>query len=371
MAMRTILVLGDPENNDLDAVLNVPNNLVLVVTQDVPTTPSPPRATVLVLLLNSPLAIHASGALRLASVLEQAHLIAKSWRSRPLTPAIYILTERNGEFQMQSRPSPRSSSEVSSIISHSTHKVSSRPFDVVINFIPPIPDPAVLKHAILVTSLANPFLSTSLVSHLGRRSSSSSFSFRTLAAPPADADALLIHVLPTPIPTRSKLVASIEHVVLSFTTPAHASPPTTRPSSPVSLRPQSALLPRTRAYLLPKGVLADPAGPPAHAYRAPSVARVLLEGHAALTPPPSKKVDGENMAGIGAFGSTRTHETRAWIGAGEDVMIPSGLLGSLDLKLSPPQSPKQPRSPLSSKPRVLSPKSPPTVPPGLSIHGKA
>ncbi|KAG5644691.1 hypothetical protein DXG03_007914 [Asterophora parasitica] len=198
---HTILLLGAPSHQDLLplASLATPNSLLVIATHTPPPLPASPALSTTILHLPAPLDIHDAGAVRLVALLDRAQRVVHAWRtSRPSArilqfaelypggeftiPEVPELAQVAGAQQLQPHPEDdtaslaSSSSDVSlasiTTTSSSTRRLSSlfspkqksamdsKPhFTALINFLPPgLPDKALLKHAILVTTLAAPFL---------------------------------------------------------------------------------------------------------------------------------------------------------------------------------------------------------------------
>ena len=238
-----------------------------------------------ILRLQSPLAIEHAGAVRFVNVLEWAERVARLWRKYGGYGAVELSEDDDGlEYltppsilrfrSSQSTPSsPRSSStqlsdprassaylepyggagrprSLSAKILGRARQMSlpavdpsQRPFDGLINFLPPdVSDKALLKQAILVTTISRPFVISSgprpderhkRKSILSTRSSTSVYlpptppyqsgeSLPSLSLMPTKAH--LIHVLPVETRSvnsfsRSKLVQSLESFLLSFGIP--------------------------------------------------------------------------------------------------------------------------------------------------------
>jgi hypothetical protein len=200
----------------------------------IPTGPS-----VRILRLAQPLAVHDSGALRLASLLDRAQRIAAAHPHSSSPPVIQLAEDgHNGPFTIlepyaaaepsspshvsspfslphEPSPAPSIASEASSSQSffYSPSKrrhakptkksnITRRPFDAIINCLPSgIPEKALLKHAILVTTLTAPFLATSpSFDSLRDNNKRSSFLRSTpdleAPMPSAKVSTHIVHVLP-------------------------------------------------------------------------------------------------------------------------------------------------------------------------------
>ncbi|KAG6906815.1 hypothetical protein DXG01_011999 [Tephrocybe rancida] len=202
-------------------------SLILIATHTPPPVPPSPQASIIILHLPAPLAIHDSGAVRLAALLDRAQRVAHSFHTSPpqAHPRVQQLAELypGGDFSIAEEPEfalpvpvPASpthahtapSSRASSLSSHSSasssissirstahstkkskiNKAQLCPFSALLNFLPPaLPDKALLKHSILVTTLAAPFLgppsaSPSNPSPYNTKRSSTFFSSLSLAS---------------------------------------------------------------------------------------------------------------------------------------------------------------------------------------------
>ncbi|KIP07300.1 hypothetical protein PHLGIDRAFT_127739 [Phlebiopsis gigantea 11061_1 CR5-6] len=283
-----ILVLGAPSTSDLTALLNsrhLANSLLILASHNPPPIPHTTLPTVRILRLDNPLAIEHAGAVRFVNVLEWAERVARLWRKYGGYGAVELSEDDDGVEHLtppsilrfrssQSTPSsPRSSSTQLSdprassaylepyggagrprslsakILGRARHMTlpavdpSQRPFDGLVNFLPPdVSDKALLKQAILVTTISRPFVISSRPrlderrtrkSILSTRSSTSVYlpptppyqsgeSLPSLSLMPTKAH--LIHVLPVETRSvdsfpRSKLVQSLESFLLSFGIP--------------------------------------------------------------------------------------------------------------------------------------------------------
>ncbi|KAF5379234.1 hypothetical protein D9615_005860 [Tricholomella constricta] len=193
---QSIIVLGAPSHTDLAPLVTSPHlahSLVVIATHTPPPVPTSPCPAVIILHLPAPLDIHDSGAVRLVGLLDRAQRVAHAWRTATLPqPRIQQLAELypGGDFTISEEPelaitqaplalpctddaislaSSSSSADTSTSRSSSFRnslRLSPKPktttesqFTALINFLPPaLPDKALLKHAILVTTLAAPFL---------------------------------------------------------------------------------------------------------------------------------------------------------------------------------------------------------------------
>ncbi|KAG6865420.1 hypothetical protein C0991_002810 [Blastosporella zonata] len=179
---HTILILGAPSQADLAPLAQSPflsSSLLLIATHTPPPLPDNTQCPVVILHLPTPLDIHDSGAVRLVALLERAQRVALNWHLHPnAQPRIQQLAELypGGDFSISEQPefalvnpihhhrqtpSLSSSSSVSSFSSRASLKKSpaAHSFSAIINFLPAaLPDKALLKHSILVTTLSAPFL---------------------------------------------------------------------------------------------------------------------------------------------------------------------------------------------------------------------
>jgi hypothetical protein len=258
---------------------------------------------------------------------------------------------------MASRESLRPRSRGSSIFNAKTSlppvDPSQKPFDAIFNFLPTkIPDKALLKQAILVTTISRPFLlvavppqphhslpQPSSTSRSDKRRSmpwisstifspNSSYSLpstpmsgsRDFSPPPSPTilkplKSHLIHLLPPP-PTspdaligRQKLVKSIDSFLLNFSYPLTPS--------------LSDDLERPTLYVLPSPVLGEVVPTPPDTSRW-NMADLLLCGVLDYTEPvssmASSKSQGHNQ---GEFGERILPPPRAWISGPSDIIISS------------------------------------------------
>lgn len=279
-----------PSAKDLGSLLfskHLSNSLLIIATHQPPAIPDNTLPTVRVLRLKTSLAIEQAGAVRFVNVLEWAERVARLWRkyggygvaelsedndgqdyllppslsrarssqSTPASPSSSYgdLTSYRGRASMTSihQTKSRASSITSRLLNRARQlslpvvDPSQRPFDGLINFLPPdVSDKALLKQSILVTTISRPFLISSAPRHDGwsksRLGSRSVSSFYMPSTPPFQSgDSLLslvspqtrahlIHVLPLEARslhsfTRSKFVQSLESFLLSFGYPASLS----------------------------------------------------------------------------------------------------------------------------------------------------
>ncbi|KAF7790483.1 hypothetical protein EIP86_001438 [Pleurotus ostreatoroseus] len=311
-----LLVLGAPSIPDLDALLSsklLANSLLIIATHQSLSIPHTALPTVRILKLAQPLAVEHEGAVRLAVVLEWAQRVARVWRTHGGYGAVELQDDQDGAEHLpppslfrfrgshSTPPSPRASATSLAAddpraslqsVSHlsadgpaparpplsplprpqslsarlwSRPRVHSsahphddaRPLDGLINFLPPgVADKALLKQAILVTTISTAFLAAPpRYSPRNPRKPRSSLSFGALGAgfgahstasvnlpptPPFQSGesvtsdmssvavrtrAHIVHVLPGDprthaSPARTKLVQSIEAFLLSYAYPA-------------------------------------------------------------------------------------------------------------------------------------------------------
>ena len=278
-----------PSTKDLDALLSskhLANSLLVIATHQPPEIPHTTLPTVRILKLLNPLELEHAGAVRFVNVLEWAERVARLWRKyggygsaelgedsdgqeyiptptfwrfrnsqsvppSPRTSASNLSTSRGSVYSGfltpdgDQRPKSRARSFSSRILSRArqvslpTVDPLQRPFDALINFLPKdVPDKALLKQAILVTTISRPFLIASSFGD-GRSSRKSKLSSRSstsvylpLTPPYQSGESLpslmlgptrshLTHVLPVETRSfnsfaRSKLVQSLESFLLSF-----------------------------------------------------------------------------------------------------------------------------------------------------------
>ncbi|KAI0346433.1 hypothetical protein BDW22DRAFT_756460 [Trametopsis cervina] len=322
-----LLVLGAPSTTDLEPLLSskyLANSLLILATHQPPAIPHTTQPTVRILKLTEPLSIEHAGAVRFVNVLEWAERVARLWRKHGGFGAAQLAEESDGhEFlpppslwkkgTQSMPPSPRSSaSNLSSLRAsnasgflttdpsssfsrarpHSMTRLlsrartpslpavdpSQRPFDALINYLPPtVPDKSLLKQAILVTTISRPFLIASsprpAAARLSSRSATSVYLPPTppfqsgdslpssLFLPPARAH--IIHVLPSSsydahAHARSKLVQSLEGFLLSFGFPT---------ALDGARAPDDA--DRPRPFIMPSSSLGEPLGSAAEASTSP------------------------------------------------------------------------------------------------------
>lgn len=175
------------------------HSLVLIATETPPVVPANTQGAALrILRLSQPLAAHDAGALRLVSLFERAQRVAHLWPRDSSPHTIQLAqpspdgdfsiietvsahpTEKSGTNELRRYPSPAPSTSESvpskwrsglsphkklhrakSTLKTSNDRVDYKPFDAIINFLPHgLPDKALLKHAILVTTLSPQFLAS-------------------------------------------------------------------------------------------------------------------------------------------------------------------------------------------------------------------
>ncbi|KAJ7582748.1 hypothetical protein C8J56DRAFT_955625 [Mycena floridula] len=198
---KVILALGELSNEQLSPIFkahSLSNSLLILATHRPPKVQDPSRiqCSCRILRLLSPLAIEKSGALRLIGLFERASTIANEWRTSRTSGQLlqFSEVEPGGEFTVvesfgfQSESSPRMPNPVpvsrpvsalsfSSLASSSSTRAPKkakfsidphqRSFDAVLNFISPaLPEKAMLKLTVLVTTLSVPFLAVAPPSSL-------------------------------------------------------------------------------------------------------------------------------------------------------------------------------------------------------------
>lgn len=188
------------------------NSLLLLVTHAPPDfSILTPVLSVIVLRTCSSLSTAETGALQMLSILERAATAAKQWRSSPHgTPqlqqfaeaeagrafsiseevgqqpdgSIPVSTPQTVETKVNRRKSVLSIASLRSVSSSSSFRgqqdnsrpsitAASQSFDAILNFIPALPERAMLKRAVITTTTSQPYLATSvaplLASTLGSR----------------------------------------------------------------------------------------------------------------------------------------------------------------------------------------------------------
>ncbi|KAH8087135.1 hypothetical protein BXZ70DRAFT_540857 [Cristinia sonorae] len=292
-----ILVLGDPTVQELGPLLfskHLANTLLILASHEPIELPSSTVPTVRILRLKEQLSIEDSGAVRFVSVLEWAERVGKLWRSHGGS-GIAVLEEgddgRDYLFHISSsrlfsisRSTPASPKSSTSMLaapqySDATHSKTipgrqrssrifgqrsprpslpqvdsaQRPIDAIVNFLPKnTSEKAMLKQAVLVTTISRPFIMSVTTgagvrpplasgqrrSWFGDRSTSSVYlptppythsgeSVNTFV-PALPVKAHLLHLLPEVSRTfsagnRSRLVQSLESFLISFAYPASPS----------------------------------------------------------------------------------------------------------------------------------------------------
>lgn len=184
--------------------LQLVTSLLIIASHRPPAIPPTTQPAVRILRLRTPIAVEDTGATRLVSVLEWAEQTARQWRRTPGPRHQEMMEELSGSPSLKNqrstgqlrysiidtpdttpisseshlpstahlRSAPRSHAPKNSHSARASMRRQSalplpatnpeqRPFDAILNFIPPdISDKAVLKHAILVTTLTRPYLIT-------------------------------------------------------------------------------------------------------------------------------------------------------------------------------------------------------------------
>ncbi|TFK49182.1 hypothetical protein OE88DRAFT_1810039 [Heliocybe sulcata] len=382
LARDVLLVLGASSAKDLEPLLystQLSNSLLVVVTHEPLPIPAelPIRPAIRVLRLTAPLGLENAGSVRFVNVLEWAERVARVWRRRgdhdiaelvedstmsdlgpkSRTDLLSSLTRSNPPSPRASAtsliplnpPSPsRSSSPKPRMMGERRDSrlpsvdPSQRAFDGLINFLPPnLPDKALLKYAILVTTISRTFLVAAVPIASSLRSRPSAVRRRSLMRPslrpnsvyslpssrsslystgtspspslvdfpsstPAPTNAHLVHLLPSRKPTQ--LVQSIETFLLSFCYPPIHHP---QPRPPEQ---------RTSPYLMAARTFAE-AVPVAGTTAEPTVAEAVLSG----------ALDLENSTN----GDWRV-PPRAWIAGSPDIILSSAHQLS-SLSVPPPQ----------------------------------
>ncbi|KAG6877091.1 hypothetical protein C0993_010327 [Termitomyces sp. T159_Od127] len=354
---HTVLVLGAPTAADLAPLVLSPRlaaTLVLVATHTPPPVPDAAQCPVVILRLPAPLDIHDAGAVRLVGLLDRAQRVAHTWHAAPhAQPRIQQLAELypGGEFSIaeppefalpadpqHATPEPRSdSSETSSLSSSSSSCAPRQPappkgqytFSALVNFLPPtLPDKALLKHAILVTTLSAPFLAPqppalpytkrqSIFSSLSlsstRRRRSRFASLFSKQPPPASTPSSLFTSSTDSLAARPARHAHIVHV-LPYAAP-HPHRSSTAPT-PSALNPARRSTPTPAALLSPRSKLAQSieqfllsfAYPPSASASAPSLAS-LSANSGAGAPPPHRAAPARSSPLASPAGSLRTVHT--------------------------------------------------------------
>lgn len=183
--------ISDPTVNQLAPLLSSPHLtsslLIIAISPDFQIhIPPYVKPSVCVLRLKSPIAIQDNGATRLVDVLEWAERLGRIWRHKPIhyveelneldhPHAVRHATPSRRQSYMYDKPTGSTSPGASVLVKESPRPAprskksspalppldpSQQPFDVLINFLPAngIPDKALLKNAILVTTISRPFL---------------------------------------------------------------------------------------------------------------------------------------------------------------------------------------------------------------------
>ncbi|KAG6888554.1 hypothetical protein C0995_007426 [Termitomyces sp. Mi166 len=326
---HTVLVLGPPTHADLAPLALSPHlasSLLVIATHTPPPVPERTLCAVVTLRLPAPLDIHDAGAVRLVGLLDRAQRVAHTWHAAPhAQPRIQQLAELypGGEFSIAeppefalpatsepAAPGPRPDASETSSLSSTTSSSSSRSsfgaagkkaapqytFSALINFLPPsLPDKALLKHAILVTTLSAPFLAAQppppLQTISRRRSRFVSLFSSSSSSPPSHApstDSLGLRA-PTPTPT-APAHAHLVHVLPYSASHPHPHRSSTAPT-PSALNPnrRSVPLPTTTKSKLAQTIehfLLSFAYPPSASASAPSLALLSVSPSPSPPPPP-------------------------------------------------------------------------------------
>ena len=308
------------------------------------------QPAVRILRLVEPLALEQLGAVRLVNVLEWAERVSRTWRKLggigveelsecnqevgfgTLAPprAHRLRTESNSSSLVSQPDSASSSAPSTSSLDklfwrikrrHRTERgpppvdPSQRPFDALVNYLPSnISDKAVLKHAILVTTVSRPFLiaatlaSTRPQAQGTPRKRMSVYSMMPLMVSSEDSidglltgstlsnvspnKAHLVHLLPRR-PRNSvadRLMDSIETFLLSFSFP---------PS--LEVRDASPAIEPARTCLLESIAFAEPVGTPLSLGMNWTVADILLSGLLDDEPTPRVRLSGASDVVIAAL----------------------------------------------------------------------
>ncbi|KAF8273472.1 hypothetical protein EI94DRAFT_1783007 [Lactarius quietus] len=332
-----ILVLGATNAKDLAPLLNSERlafSLLVVASHQPLFVPPKVQPAVRVLQLTEPLGLEEAGAIRFVNILEWAERVARVWRkdggigvkelaesdqdgfgALPPPPKFLGL----GKSSKSNPTSPDSStSHIHSATSSSSlgkrsffkkrslrserdlpsPDSSQRPFDALVNFLPPdISDKSLLKQAILVTTISRPFLvaaappslappirppapkrasifgrisiySMPPTPPLGSRDSLNSLVTGPILSQSPQIKPHLVHLLP-PRPRNSvanRVVHSIESFLLSFSFPPTLEIRNTEGPEPA------------RACLLESAAFAEPVGTPPSLNINWTVADILLSG---------------------------------------------------------------------------------------------
>ncbi|KAH9979737.1 hypothetical protein BJV74DRAFT_887941 [Russula compacta] len=352
-----ILVLGDPSPEDLAPLFNSERlafSLLIIASHRPPLIPPKVQPAVRLLRLAEPLALGHAGAIRFVNILEWAERVARVWR-KVGDPGVRELTECDQDryvalsppqslLRLRSKSNPPSPAPSvllpdSSASSTSTHTNSAfdklrslgkrrsspklvlpppdssqRPFDALINYLPPdMSDKSLLKFTILVTALSRSFLvgvgsPPSVRRPVSHRSSifKPKLIYSTPSTPLGSQDSLnnlitsspfsrespikahLVHLL-HPRPRNSvtdRVLQNIETFLLSF-----SFPPTLETKGASTIEP-------ARACLLESATFGEPVAVPSSLNINWTIADVLLSGC----------LDEEAMP-------------RAWFSGAEDIVI--------------------------------------------------
>lgn len=145
----------EPSPNHLESLfhsLHLASSLVILASHRPPAIPATTQPSVRILRLRGPIAVEDAGASRLVDVLEWAEQVARIWRRHGGLKVQELVEE-----SVKSLKKPKSAGAGSQSLPPS--EPEQRPFDALLNFLPAdIPDKAVLKQAILVTTITRPYL---------------------------------------------------------------------------------------------------------------------------------------------------------------------------------------------------------------------
>ncbi|KAI0250676.1 hypothetical protein BJV78DRAFT_1127656 [Lactifluus subvellereus] len=329
-----ILVLGVPSPDDLAPLFNSERlafSLLIIASHRPPQIPPKVQPVIRILRLTEPLALEQAGAVRFVDILEWAERVARIWRKvggigvrelaehdqegiGALTPPPNLFSQSPKSDPPPSSISSRGDSTASSVLTMFSSKLSflkkrghrsecalpasdpsQRPFDALVNYLPSsISDKALLKQAILVTTISRPFLVAAAASSCARPPGSHrnflSRLGRVYTTPPTpplgSADSFnnlvtgspfsqgpqtkshLVHLLPSR-PRDSvadRVLQSIESFLLSF-----SFPPTLQAKRADQLEP-------ARTCLLDSAAFTEPVGVPPNLCVNWTVADVVLSG---------------------------------------------------------------------------------------------
>ncbi|KAI0792473.1 hypothetical protein C8Q75DRAFT_804849 [Abortiporus biennis] len=370
-----ILVLGAPSQQELTPLLlskHLSNSLVILATHKTPQIPHTTLPTVRILKLKEPLAIEHAGAVRFVDVLEWAERVARVWRKHGGYGSVELNENEDGHTHLappsslrfygsrstpssprsssvqlaDETPSPRPRSASARFLSRpllsSTPSIdpSQRPFDALVNYLPAsTSDKALLKQAILATTISRPFLAASsgpaevfhkprrLSGFFSSRSSSSVYlpptppfqsgdSVNQLPSPPTKSH--VIHLLPpdrssNPV-SRTMLVQGLESFILSY-----AYSDTNADTDMERARPYIM-----NVHTLGQMTLNDSSGPSNSPYipwpSECSIADLIFSG----------SLDDGILPRV---------NPRAWISGPSDVVLVSDDIPSFDVLVTPPETP--------------------------------